>query len=146
MNHEELPSGSTYIGVVNGIVGKSGAVSVRFMGGQQKIIKVKDLNVTQEYKKVYAIGKVVRVAVNKLGRLCTKAKVIEACVESTEADKVLQINSFCKQFSSNLKEMGVKLGQEIEASVQLVKDYGIIVQIEGENVQTGFIINDHKGA
>jgi len=42
--------------------------------------------------------------------------------------------------------MGVKLGQEIDAQVQLVKDYGIITQIEGENVQTGFIINDHKGA
>ena len=41
--------------------------------------------------------------------------------------------------------MGVKLGQEIDAQVQLVKDYGIITQIEGENVQTGFIINDHKG-
>jgi ribosomal protein S1 len=40
--------------------------------------------------------------------------------------------------------MGLNLGQEIEASVQLVKDYGIIVQMEGENVQTGFIINDHK--
>jgi hypothetical protein len=30
--------------------------------------------------------------------------------------------------------MGLNLGQEIEASVQLVKDYGIIVQMEGENV------------
>jgi predicted RNA-binding protein with RPS1 domain len=86
---EELTSGSTYIGVVNGIVGKSGAISVRFMGGKQKIVKVKDLNTTQEYKKIYAIGKVIRVAVNKLGRLCTKSKVIDACVESTEADKVV---------------------------------------------------------
>ena len=57
----------------------------------------------------------------------------------------MQINTFCSKFSKNLKEMGVKLGQEIDAQVQLVKDYGIITQIEGENVQTGFIINDHKG-
>lgn len=57
----------------------------------------------------------------------------------------MQINTFCTKFSKNLKEMGVKLGQEIDAQVQLVKDYGIITQIEGENVQTGFIINDHKG-
>jgi hypothetical protein len=114
---EELTAGSTYVGVVNGIVGKSGAVSVRFMGGKQKIVKVKDLNTTQEYKKIYTIGKVIRVAVNKLGRLCTKSKVIEACVESAEADKIVQINSFSKQFSSNLKEMGLNLGQEIEATV-----------------------------
>lgn len=40
--------------------------------------------------------------------------------------------------------MGLNLGQEIDANVQLVKDYGIIVKMEGENVQTGFIINDHK--
>ena len=96
MKTEEPLAGSTYIGVVNGIVGKSGAVSVRFMGGKQKIIKVKDLNTTLEYKKIYGLGKVIRVAVNKLGRLCTKSKVIEACVESVEADKVVQINSFCK--------------------------------------------------
>lgn len=72
---------------MNGLVGKSGAVSVRFHNGIQKLIKVKDLNTTTDYKKIYTPGKIIRVAVNKLGRLCTKSKVIEACVESPENDK-----------------------------------------------------------
>ena len=76
---KELTSGDTYIGVINGIIGKAGHVSVRFLNGIQKLIKVKDLNTTQDYKKIYTPGKVIRVAVNKLGRLCTKQKVIEAC-------------------------------------------------------------------
>jgi hypothetical protein len=50
------------------------------------------LNTTEEYKKLYYPGKVIRVAVNKLGRLCTKAKVIEACLAaksiSSDVDKV----------------------------------------------------------
>ena len=44
-----MSAGSTYVGVVNGIVGKAGHVSVRFMDGIQKSIKVKDLNTTQDY-------------------------------------------------------------------------------------------------
>ena len=87
---------------------------------------MKDLNTTNDYKKIYTPGKVIRVAVNKLGRLCTKSQVINACTDSTEEDKRIQINTFCQKFSKNLKEMGVKLGQEIDAQVQLVKDYGII--------------------
>jgi hypothetical protein len=43
---KEIKQGSTYIGIVNGITGKSGQVSVRFMNGIQKSMKVKDLNVT----------------------------------------------------------------------------------------------------
>jgi len=41
---------------------------------------------------------------------------------------------------------GLRIGDEVECEVQLVKDYGIIAKlnrVEG-NVQTGFILNDHK--
>jgi len=45
---------------------------------------------------------------------------------------------------------GLKIGQAVEAQVQLVKDYGVIVQIAGESeaggVQTGFIMNDQKSS
>ena len=92
---EELPQSATYIGVVNGIVGKAGLVSVRFYAGIKHAIKVKDLNTTQDYKKIYYPGKVIRVAVNKLGRLCTKEIVIEACLAAksltSEDDKKAQI-------------------------------------------------------
>ena len=67
-----MVSGSTFIGYINGIVGKSGHVSVRFLDGATRSIKVKDLNTTENYQSIYSIGKVVRVAVNKLDRLCTK--------------------------------------------------------------------------
>jgi len=43
---EQLSQGATYVGVVNGVVGKAGLLSVRFMNGIQKTIKVKDLNST----------------------------------------------------------------------------------------------------
>jgi len=86
--------------VVNGIVGKAGQVSIRFLNGIQKTIKVKDLNTTKDYQKVYHPGKVVRLAVNKLDRLCAKSKVIESCLaaqgKSTEIDKEVQIKSFCQ--------------------------------------------------
>lgn len=68
----KLSSGQTYIGVCNGLQGKAGHVSVRFFNGVSRSIKVKDLNTTSEYAKIYTPGKVLRVAVNKLERLCTK--------------------------------------------------------------------------
>ena len=94
-NNKELSPGSTYVGVVNGIVGKASHVSVRFMDGIQKSIKVKDLNTTVDYTTIYYPGKVVRVAVNKLERLCTKSKVLGACMASKSkkalSDKEVQI-------------------------------------------------------
>jgi len=119
------------------------------MNGVQKSIKVKDLNVTQDYKKVYYPGKVIRVAVNKLDRLCTKQKVIEACLtaqgKSADKDKIVQISSFAKQYSTGIENSGLQIGSEIQAEVQLVKDYCIIAKLaKNSSVQTGFIMNDQK--
>ena len=54
---------------------------------------MKDLNVTKDYQKVYYPGKVIRVGVNKLDRLCTKQKVIEACLaltgKATNSDQIV---------------------------------------------------------
>jgi len=94
-----LSSGSTHIGVVNGVV-KGGQISVRFFNGIQKSMKVKHLNTTQNYQKVYNPGKVIRVAVNKLDALSTKQGVIDACLalkgKADESDKLVQIQSFSK--------------------------------------------------
>jgi hypothetical protein len=68
------------------------------------------LNTTKDYKKIYTLGKVIRVAVNKLGRLCTKAKVIEACLDDLETDKRAQISSLSQQLSTSLKAMSLSLG------------------------------------
>lgn len=45
-----MSQGESYVGIVNGVSGITGHVSVRFMNGITKSIKVKDLNVTQNYK------------------------------------------------------------------------------------------------
>ena len=60
------------MGVCNGSVGKAGQIGVRFLNGFIKNIKVKDLNKTVNYLSIYKPGKVLRVAVNKKDRLCTK--------------------------------------------------------------------------
>jgi len=45
-NSKELSQGASYVGIVNGVVGKAGQLSVMFKNGIKKTIKVKDLNVT----------------------------------------------------------------------------------------------------
>jgi len=109
-----LRAGSSYVGVVNGIVGKANHVSVRFMDGIQKSIKVKDLNTTQDYTKIYYPGKVIRVAVNKLERLCTKSKVIAACLEGRPkaalCDKEVQIKSFGQAYAQSIQDTGLDVG------------------------------------
>lgn len=57
------------------------------MNGVLKTIKAKDLNSTSNIQGTYQPGKPVRVAVNKLGRLCTKESVIESCLAAKKADK-----------------------------------------------------------
>lgn len=109
-----MRAGSSYVGVVNGIVGKAGHVSVRFMDGIQKSMKVKDLNTTQDYKSIYYPGKVIRVAVNKLERLCTKSKVIEACLagqpKTALCDKEVQIKSFSEAYAQSIQDTGLNVG------------------------------------
>lgn len=150
----ELSAGKSYIGVVNGVGGKAGQVSVRFMNGTQKSIKAKDLNSTQNISGTYCAGKPIRVAVNKLGRLCTKELVIESCLAAqptgSKSDKEVQLESFAARFSSNLSSYSLKIGDVVEATVQLVKDYGIIGQINSENEKgesealTGFVVNEQR--
>jgi len=98
-----MAPGSTYIGIINGLSGKAGQVSVRFLDGVSKSLKVKDLNSTKDYQKIYRPGKVIRVAVNKLERLCTKEKVIEMCLvqsnRSVESDQIAQISAFGEQYA-----------------------------------------------
>ena len=102
-------------------MGKAGLVSVRFYAGIKHAIKVKDLNTTQDYKKIYYPGKVIRVAVNKLGRLCTKEIVIEACLAAksltSEDDKKAQIKGFSSQYQETIKDLGLQPGDEVEGEV-----------------------------
>lgn len=150
LKDEQVKSGSTYIGVVNGLVGKAGQVSVRFFDGVSRSMKVKDLNVTKDYQKVYKPGKVIRVAVNKLERLCTKQLVIEACLsqanKSAQNELMSQVGAFAQQYHQSLEQAApLKVGEQVEAEVQLIKDYGLIVALKlDSDVKTGFILNDHK--
>lgn len=61
-----------------GIVTESSrnGVMIRFLNGLKKLILVKDLETVQNFPEIYKPGKVVRVALNKLGRLCLKDNVI----------------------------------------------------------------------
>lgn len=70
----------SHVGICNGLVGKGGQVGVRFFNGISKTIKVKDLNQTVNYNKIYTPGQLLRVAVNKLDRLCTKQTVVEMAI------------------------------------------------------------------
>ena len=72
----EMIQGKVYTGVVNGIVGSAGHVSVSFLSGTTKSIKVKDLDLIENYKEFHYPGRVIQVALNKLDRLCTKSKVL----------------------------------------------------------------------
>jgi len=125
-------------------------VSVRFFDGVSRSMKVKDLNVTKDYQKVYKPGKVIRVAVNKLERLCTKQLVIEACLsqanKSAQNELMSQVGAFAQQYHQSLEQAApLKVGEQVEAEVQLIKDYGLIVTLKlDSDVKTGFILNDHK--
>ena len=77
---DDFNAGSTFVGVVSST--SDAKLKVAFMNGVTKPIKVKDLNRVEDWQKVYKIGKVVRVAVNKVDRLCTKEKVLLACGQS----------------------------------------------------------------
>ena len=100
------------------MMSSSGAISVRFLDGAQKAIKVKDLNATKDYQKVYHPGKVIRVGVNKLERLCTKNKVINACLakagKTPETDMQAAISALGDQIENDAT---LKIGQLVEAEV-----------------------------
>ena len=80
-------SGQSMLAIVNGVQSSNSTLAVMFLGGQCRNIKVKDLNTVSNYSKIYKPGNVIRVAVNKLGRLCTKEKVINACSKDSASDQ-----------------------------------------------------------
>lgn len=67
--------------------------------------------------------------------------------KASNQDQIVQISGFCQQYAQRMESSGLKVGSEVDAEVQLVKDYGIIAKIKAEEeslVQTGFIMNDQK--
>jgi hypothetical protein len=64
--------------VFTGIVNEcnKGGVQIRFLNGLMRQVLVKDLETVQNFPTIYTPGKVVRVALNKLGRLTMKESVI----------------------------------------------------------------------
>jgi len=76
---DDFNPGATFLGVVSSTA--QNKVRVSFIGGVSKSIKVKDLNNAETWREVYTVGKVVRVAVNKLERICTKEKVLAAVTD-----------------------------------------------------------------
>lgn len=71
MSSESKRSSIGFISEVN----KKG-VTVRFLAGLKKLVLIKDLETTSNFSSIYKIGQVVRVAKNKLDRLCLKNKVV----------------------------------------------------------------------
>jgi hypothetical protein len=81
------------------------------------MVKVKDLNRIENYQDVYRPGRVVRVAVNKLGRLSTKEKVINTCLSSDLrlTDKRVRINTLQGLLKMATEVTGISIGQEVDA-------------------------------
>ena len=71
--------------------------------------------------------------------------------QAARRDQAAITHAFDTVSSGNLSAMasetGLKIGGHVKAKVQLVKDYGLILQIENsgsETAMTGFIVNDQK--
>jgi len=137
-----------FVGLVDSVDAKLG-VTVRFFNDVTKLVSVKDLETTQNLSANYPIGKVVRAAFNKVGRLSLKQAVINSSDQNVaQADKLVQVKTFGQLASNAQKSLGVKIGMTVDATVQLVKDYGLILEIndlEGADSElTGFIVNEQK--
>lgn len=86
-----------------------------------------------------------RTGKNKLGRLTLKQRVIYYGQPQLMAkDKELQITKYYEDFEKCLSHHDLKIGQKIEATVQLIKDYGLILALPKYPNLTGFIMNEHK--
>lgn len=58
-------------------------------------------------------------------------------------DKEVQSRALGQLTQAMLKYQSIKIGNRVKATVQLVKDYGLIVALDGSDL-TGFIVNEQK--
>ena len=84
---------------------------------------------------------------NKKGRFSLKTKVLHKSDSSAHQNQLqVQIETFGKLFKASTEHLKLKIGQKVKATVQLVKDYGLIAAIEGFGDLTGFIVNEQKSS
>jgi len=122
-------------------------VTVRFLNGLTKLISVKDLETTQDKEKYYSVGQVVCVAQNKKGRFSLKSTVVNKADTTNHTSSLkTQVEAFDKLFKAGTEKCSVKIGEKVTATVQLVKDYGLILAIKDHDDVTGFIINEQKAS
>ena len=110
------------------------------------MISIKDLETTEKMTETYPIGRVVRTAFNTKDRLCLKRIVVNAVdSESNKRDSFALIKSFGKLSQAAVSSLKIKIGMAVKATVQLIKDYGLILQVDGvtdEDDLTGFVANE----
>lgn len=53
---------------------------------------------------------------------------------------------FSQLFRLSTEALNLKIGEKVKATVQLVKDYGLITAVEGHPDLTGFVVNEQKSS
>lgn len=139
-------TGRSFVGIVEKVSSKLG-VTLRFSGGLTKVIAMKDVPQADKVAQNFSLGKVVRAAVNsKTGRLSLKRSVVESTDSAAvKRDQLSMIQAFDKlsAYAINSSDNSLKIAQKVTGKVQLVKDYGLIVEIVDSDM-TGFIVNEQK--
>ena len=134
-------------------VSATNEVTLRFSVAVTKLVALRDVSSAANVTENYSVGQIVRVVVSKTGRLSLKRQVmavVDPSAQKRDCGALLQ--AFDKLQSSSLEaaSSGLSIGAKTRGRVQLVKDYGLILQLgaeginEGSDQLTGFIVNEQK--
>lgn len=139
MPKEGVWPGRINLGVVYS-VSETDGIEVMYACGLTHRIANKDLQNTKT--DFYQIGQPLITGLNKHERLSCRDAVIANLMTSEQATNVrsLLLNTFAKVHTRATEQY--KVGQTVIAEVQLVKDYGLIVNVDSQ--YTGLIVNEHK--
>ena len=84
---------------------------------------------------------------NTKGRFSLKTKVLHKSFPLAHQSQLeAQLASFSQLFKWSTEALNLKIGAKVKATVQLVKDYGLITALEGHPDLTGFIVNEQKSS
>ena len=137
-------SGRSFLAIVESVSSKHG-VTLRFNNGVTKLVSMRDIVNADKVADNYPVGKLVRAAINsKTSRLSLKKTVVDSAdPQSGRRDQAALLKSFEKLTGHAFSASNtLKIAQKVQAKVQLVKDYGLILGIEGQEEMTGFIVNE----
>ena len=140
-------SGRSFVAIVENVSAKTG-VTLRFSSGLTKLVAMRDITSPNVVTESYSIGQIVRTAPKKTGMLSLKRTVVCAAdPQAIKRDSLTLISAFEKLHKSQESQGDLQIGGKCHGKVQLVKDYGLIIQIDGsEDGLTGFIVNEQKAS